>query len=169
MAQVHPGRYTAKVDGEIVVFLIGMRFNNLLKVRSWLPVFTAMPRMLAALARDPDSGLLGTRSYFLPQPLVVQYWRSFEDLSSFARSPREPHLGAWRKFNRVVGASGAVGIWHETYRVPAGSLECIYSNMPVSGLAAATSHVPVRSGRQSAAARIGAAAADEPVLPPPAQ
>ena len=31
---VHPGRFTADIEGDFVVFLIGMRFNRPLKVRS---------------------------------------------------------------------------------------------------------------------------------------
>jgi hypothetical protein len=61
----------------------------------------------------------------------------------FAGNPDDPHLEAWRCFNRAVGTGGDVGIWHETYRVPAGGYECVYNNMPAFGLAAATAHVPV--------------------------
>jgi len=167
MTQIHPGRYTAEADGEIVVFLIGMRINKLRKIRAWLPVLLAMPKMLAELQRDPDSGLLGARTYLGPHPLVVQYWRSFDDLARFARASDAPHLAAWRRFNRAVGGPADVGIWHETYVVPAGSAECVYANMPAFGLAAATRHVPVTSGRHTAAARIGASATDEPAVPPP--
>jgi len=45
---------------------------------------------------------------------LVQYWRSFEQLEQFARSPAATHLEAWKRFNRAVGADGSVGIWHET-------------------------------------------------------
>lgn len=41
-----------------VVFLIGMRINSLWRVRAWLPVFIAMPRMLRELYRQPEPGLL---------------------------------------------------------------------------------------------------------------
>jgi hypothetical protein len=165
MAEIYPGRYTAEVDGEVVVFLIGMRINKLRKISTWLPVLLAMPKMLAVLQRDPDSGLLGARTYLGPSPLVVQYWRSFEDLARFSRDSTAPHLAAWRKFNRAVGASGDVGIWHETYLVPGSSVECIYANMPVFGLAKATRHVPVRRGRDTASARIGKTADDNPAVP----
>jgi Monooxygenase af470-like len=40
---VNRGRFTARVDGEFVVFLIGMRINRPWKVRQWLPVARAMP------------------------------------------------------------------------------------------------------------------------------
>jgi hypothetical protein len=43
--EVRPGRYTADIEGDFVVFLIGMRFNHPLRIRKWLPVATAMPRM----------------------------------------------------------------------------------------------------------------------------
>ena len=38
MAHINKGRFTADVsglDGEVVVFLIGMRINRPLKVRAW--------------------------------------------------------------------------------------------------------------------------------------
>ena len=38
-----------------------MRVNQPWRPDLWLPVFTAMPRMLAELAADPDSGMLGYR------------------------------------------------------------------------------------------------------------
>jgi hypothetical protein len=62
MATIHPGRYTAEIEGDFVVFLIGMRLNRPWKVHRWLPVFAAMPRMLRELARDPERGLLGAAS-----------------------------------------------------------------------------------------------------------
>ena len=52
-------RVTADIEGEFVVFRIGMRINKLWKVHKWAPVFVAMPRMLRELEADPDSGLLG--------------------------------------------------------------------------------------------------------------
>lgn len=78
----------------------------------------------------------------------------------------DPHLEPWRAFNRKVGESGDVGIWHETYRVRTTDIETIYGNMPPRGLAAAVGAVPVRRGRDSAGARIGARTEDDPALPP---
>ena len=46
MKKVIDKRMTAEVDGEFVVFLIGMRINKPWKVHKWLPVFLAMPKML---------------------------------------------------------------------------------------------------------------------------
>ncbi len=154
MAKVIPGRFTADVDDAFVVFLIGMRVNKLWKIHRWLPVARAMPKMLRYLATHPEKGLLGFRSYFVPAPVVIQYWRSFADLEAFARDADDPHLEPWRRYVRAVGTSGDVGIWHETFKVSRNSYEAVYANMPVFGLAQATAHVPVGSKGDSAAARI---------------
>ena len=50
---------------------------------------------------------------------------------------------------------GSVGIFHETYLIPAGQYECVYGNMPVFGLAAATQHVPARGRMETARRRLG--------------
>ncbi len=165
-APIYPGRFTAEMPDDFVVFLIGMRVNRPLRVRKWFPVFTAMPRMLRWLDQHPEAGLLKWHNAWLHGPAIVQYWRSFDDLARFARAPQEPHLPAWRLFNQAVHGSGEVGIWHETYRIRAGEYECIYGNMPRVGLAAVGGHRPVGSTGQSAARRIGATAVDEPALAP---
>jgi hypothetical protein len=168
MARVQQGRYTADLSSlgeEVVVFLIGMRINKPWKVHAWWPVFAAMPKMLKYLAEHPEKGLLGYHQALVPAPIVVQYWRSFDDLARFARDKDDPHLEPWRQFNRRVGRNGDVGIWHETYHVSTANIETIYGNMPSFGLAAATASAPVRPGRESAAVRIGATQVDEPALP----
>jgi len=163
MAPVIPGRHTAAVEGEFVVFLIGMRFNKFWMVHKWLPVAMAMGPMLTALLKDRSKGLLGFRVLpGLRGITLIQYWRSFEQLERFARGKDDAHLQAWRRFNQLVGTGGDVGIWHETYRVEAGAYESIYNNMPRFGLAAAAEHVPVSRKGQSAAYRLGVAGIDQP-------
>jgi Domain of unknown function (DUF4188) len=156
--QIRKGRWAASHDVELVVFLIGMRINRPLKVRQWWPVFVAMPRMIKWLEQHPQAGLLHYEQAFRNplSPMIVQYWRSFEDLERFARSPDAPHLDAWRRFNATVRDTGDVGIWHETYRVAAGASESIFGNMPASGLGRAGSLRPVGSTAATAAKRIGA-------------
>lgn len=159
MAKVHKGRYTAHIDGEFVVFLIGMRFNKLWKIHRWLPVFVAMPKMLRVLQKHPDRGLLAVRSMWAGRTITsVQYWRSFDHLERFARDADDPHLEAWRRFNQKIGASGDVGVFHETFTVKPGGYECIYSNMPTFGLAAASTHMPVAAARDAARQRMTATA-----------
>ncbi|KAA0024368.1 DUF4188 domain-containing protein [Antrihabitans cavernicola] len=143
-----------------------MRLNNPMKVRQWWPVAVAMPKMLRVLDQHPEIGCLGYQQWFGRTTLLVQYWRDFDSLNRFARDKDLPHLEPWRKFNRAVRDSGEVGIWHETYKVRANEYEAIYGNMPVFGLAAAGGHGPVRNRGQSAATRIDATVADEPVVEP---
>lgn len=153
---MHPGRFTAEIEGDFVVFIIGMRVNKPWKLHKWLPVAAAMPRMLRYLDKHPQDGLLGYRSAGgVRTPTLIQYWKSFEDLDRFARNPDAPHLAPWRSFTKRIGSSGDVGIWHETYKVRAGEYEAVYGNMPEFGLAKATKHVPVGKKGDSAAARIG--------------
>jgi len=97
----------------------------------------------------------------------VHYWRSFEQLDGFARDSDLLHLPAWREWNRSARASGAVGIWHETYKVHAGEYEAIYGNMTRTGLEAAADHVPLSAKGRTAARRIGAAEEDMPTVPYP--
>jgi hypothetical protein len=72
MATIHQGRYSAEIEGDFVVFLIGMRLNRPWKVHHWWPVFTAMPRMLRELRRHPEQGLLGARLALIGGRAVVQ-------------------------------------------------------------------------------------------------
>ena len=151
----HRGRFSAEIDGDFVVLLIGMRFVKPWRVDKWAPIAMAFNRMTAEIGRHPELGCLGIEQAFGRTTISVQYWRSFEALESFARSKELPHLPAWQRFNRVVRDSGDVGVWHETYLVRAGEYETVYTNMPVFGLAAAGSHVPVAKRGDSAAARLG--------------
>ena len=157
MTRVIPGRMTADIDGDFVVFLIGMRFNKPWKIHKWWGAFTAMPRMLRELSRDTGSGLLGYRLRLgSPRDFeVIQYWESPEKLLGYAAAPEKQHRPAWTAFNRHARAGrGHVGIWHETYVLPRGGHECIYADMPPYGLAAATAVVPVARRGERAAERL---------------
>jgi len=156
VAKVMPGRYTAEIDEPFVVFLIGMRINKLFAFREWIPVARAMGPMLSTLYQHPEKGFLGGEFFWnLHGPVLIQYWRSFEDLEKFARDKSDPHLGAWRQFNKAIGSDGSVGIWHETYLVEPGKYEAVYGNMPVFGLASATNHVSAVGRRETARRRLG--------------
>jgi hypothetical protein len=152
MAQIFPGRHSARIEGDFVIFLIGMRLNRPWRIRH-LPWFmTTMPKMLKELEADPDAGLLGYQQAVLFGGLgVVQYWRSFDHLERYARSADSAHLPAWSEFNKRIRASGDIGIWHETYKVRAGDYEAIYGNMPRVGLGAFAEHHAL--GTTSTAAR----------------
>lgn len=129
-------RLTSRLDDGFVVFLIGMRINAWWKPWRWMPVAAAMPRMVAELSKKPELGFLGAESWFGRTTLMLQYWRSKDQLLAFASDRKSTHFPAWGAFYKAVGTGGDVGIWHETYIVQPGSYENIYVNMPRFGLGA---------------------------------
>jgi hypothetical protein len=135
---VQGGQVVADVgEHDPVVFVIGMRINRWRRVRTWWPVFTGMPKMLAELQRT-DAGLMGFQSSWAGRTfLTVQYWRSAEELGAYARDTSFKHAAAWAAFNKRAAATGDVGIYHETYVVPKDRVETVYGNMPTFGLAKA--------------------------------
>ena len=155
MAKVEQQRVAAPNDHEVVVFLIGMRFNKPWKIRQWLQVGTAMPRMLRELEANPELGMLHYEQWFGRTTILVQYWQSMEKLMRYSTSRDAEHLPAWVKFNRTIGSNGDVGIWHETYKVPAKHYECIYNNMPAFGLRKALGRLEATGEHHSALDRLG--------------
>jgi hypothetical protein len=155
MSAIIDRRVTARMDGDFVVFLIGMRINKLWKVHKWLPMFGAMPRMLKELeAAPPEVGFLGHNGLNLRA--IVQYWRSFDHLERYARAPDKHHWPAWVDFNRrMKNSRGDVGIWHETYIVRAGEYETVYSGTPLMGLAKAGQLAAVTAETEGARDRLG--------------
>ena len=157
MAETINRRVTAQIEGDFVVFLIGMRINKVWKVGTWWPVAMAMPKMLQELSRKPEVGLLGHESFFgFPLTVMVQYWRSFDHLEAYARNRDAAHWPAWVDFNKKIASNGDVGIWHETYLVKAGQYETVYTNMPAFGLGKAAELVTATGRRESARRRVGA-------------
>jgi hypothetical protein len=143
MAEIKPGRWTAEIEGDFVVFIIGARVNSrwqLFKAIADLGGRRGMNHMLKYLSQHPEKGFLGYQTLGLAN---VQYWRSFADLEAFAKDKDDPHLDAWRKFWKRVGSTDRTGIWHETYLVRDGEYEAIYGNVPPRGLGKASRLVPV--------------------------
>lgn len=154
MAKTINQRMTAKIEGDFVVFLIGMRINRFWKFHKWLPVAMAMHKMLNELSRKPESGFLGVESSGGFSPIIVQYWRSFDHLEAYAKDREGLHYPAWREFNKKIKSNGDVGIWHETYLVKDGNYECIYNNMPKRGLGKVGELIPVSGKKETAAERM---------------
>jgi Domain of unknown function (DUF4188) len=155
MPELIQERMCAEVDGDVIVFLIGVRINKLWKFWKWLPVMRAMPKMLAELAAHPELGLLSARAHLgLRNSMSVQYWKSAGHLQAFAHSSDNSHLPEWQAFNKHIGSNGDVGIWHETYVVPRGHLESVYVNMPRYGLGLVGSLHPAKGSRATAAKRL---------------
>ena len=147
-------RLTARLPGDFVVFLIGMRINKPLHVHKWWPVAAAMPRMLNELYRQPELGLLHGESWVSRTILQVQYWRSMAQLLAYASDRQAQHLPAWKAFNQSIGTDGSVGIWHETYSIAAGAHESVYVNMPPFGLGRAATLLDASGALASASGRL---------------
>jgi Domain of unknown function (DUF4188) len=147
-------RMTARMHEPFCVFLIGMRINRSWKIHKWLPVFVAMPRILAELRHQPELGFMGGHIWFGRTMFLLQYWRSFEALARYARQPDLAHLRAWGQFRQSVGNSGDVGIWHETYMISEGQYENIYHNMPPFGLGRVGQLVEVTGALGTATSRM---------------
>ena len=154
MPSVIPARMTARIEGDFVVFLIGMRVNKSWKIHRWYPVASAMPRMLREVAEGaPQNGFLGFTQLGLFA--LVQYWRDFASLEAYAQDRNHLHQPAWAAFNRAArDARGDVGIWHETYLVKAGQYESVYSGMPPMGLGIAGELLPASGHREAARGRL---------------
>ncbi|WP_426997902.1 DUF4188 domain-containing protein [Pseudarthrobacter sp. N5] len=157
MAQeIFSGRFTADLEREsVTVFLIGMRANRWWKLGTVARVAAAMPRMLRHLANNPASGMLGCEQWFGRTTVLLSYWESPEHLRKFAADSESPHLEPWRRFMKELAGRGDIGVWHETYQVPAAGVEVVYNGMPLFGLAKATTHVPIGTGSNTAKQRMG--------------
>ena len=143
MADIKQGRWTAEIEGDFVVFIIGARVNSrwhLVRTLNDLGRRRGMNHMLKYLTEHPEKGLLGYQALGFAN---VQYWRSFEHLEAFAKDTDDPHLEVWRKYWKRVGKTGRSGIWHETFLVRDGEYEAIYGNTPPRGLGKAGRLVPV--------------------------
>ncbi len=159
MKRILNGRYTAVTNESFVVFLVGMRINQFWAFHKWMPVARAMSRMLIELQKNPTKGLLSTQTRFTWREIIVtQYWDSYDQLEEYARTPGNEHLPAWKSYNKCVAAAGnSVGIWHETFLIAPKQYECVYVNMPVTGLANSktTEVVKAIGARETSRLRLG--------------
>ncbi|KAI8579809.1 hypothetical protein K450DRAFT_240417 [Umbelopsis ramanniana AG] len=136
-----PFRVAPVIKGDFCVFLIGFRVNGFARGgdSGWLG--QAMSDMLAELQDQPELGCMNCDSYVSPNPLggstflLVQYWRSYEQLVNYARGQDLKHYPAWMRVMKESKSNGALGgIWHETFKVRDGEYEGIYVNTPPFGL-----------------------------------
>ncbi|WP_324827952.1 DUF4188 domain-containing protein [Qipengyuania zhejiangensis] len=154
--KVNSGRFTADHRGPLVVFVIGMRINRFLKPGKWVPVARSMRPMIEELSANPQSGFLGAETMIqgLRTIMLLQYWKDFGSLEAYARDRDQKHLPAWTAFNKAIGSNGTVGIFHETYTVPAGGYETVYGNMPDWGLGKVAGLTPAVGSRNEARSRM---------------
>ena len=151
---IYKQRMTAKMEGDFVVFLIGMRINKPLMVHRIVPVFAAMPKMLKELYTQPELGFIHHEMWFSRTIILLQYWRSIEQLLDYAKRKDSAHLPAWKAFNNSIGTDSTVGIWHETYKAGKGIYENVDVNMPAFGLGKAAALVEAKEDLESAKDRL---------------
>ena len=157
MAKVFTGRYSADVEGDFVVFLIGMRINKPWDVRGWWHTFVVdAPDDQGARGEPRARPDLGAPGWF-GGPAVVQYWRSLRAARPL-RAQRGPAATSprGRSGTRPRGRPARSASGTRPTRCARASTRSIYGNMPRHGLATATAHVPVTAKGRSAARRIGA-------------
>lgn len=154
--EINIGRWTAQIDGDFVVFLIGADLRDPEQTGPAGDLLAAMIDMLVELEADPSIGLLGYQVFGAIGGVIVQYWRSFEALEAYAKNPSAKHAPVWREWNRLAEdeRSGG-GIWHVTFPVSAGRYEAVYQNMPVTGLQKAGRPLSVTEARATARQRLG--------------
>lgn len=151
MTQIVQGRKTVHNRDPLVVFLIGARINKWWLLPLSLPILAKMRAMQKELLADPGSGLLAIQSLGFAD---VQYWRSSEDLMRYANDKKKEHQPAAKRYFQKLFRNVSVGIWHETYLVPAGQYECIYTNMPRFGLGKVGTLVDAEGELSTAARRL---------------
>lgn len=152
-------RVAPVIEGDFVVFLIGARVNDFSRNTGGNWIGDAMSAMLKELQDAPELGCLNADSYVTTNPvggstfLLIQYWRSYEQLADYARGKDNEHYPAWMRIIKHAREGGAqAGIWHETFKVRAGEYEGIYINTPPFGLGKvglvpAVGHMATSKGR----------------------
>jgi len=155
MAEINRNKMTVEMEGEFVVFLLGIRINKFWKFHKWLPVYLAMNRMIGELQKNPDYGFLGFEKWYGRTILLVQYWKSVDHLLEYAQNKNAVHTPSWLNFNDNIRKSGDVGLWHETYISQKGKYECVYTNMPRFGLANIGNYILAKNQTHSARGRLG--------------
>jgi len=124
---LRPGRMAPIVEGSFVVLLIGIKPHSLLQFWKWMPIVRAMVNMGKELEQKKDSGFMGYEVFVGLQPLIIQYWRSFDHM-------RQCPAPKWVALTQKSHLEPTLGVWHETYLIRSGDYEGVYSNMPSFGL-----------------------------------
>lgn len=150
------GRHAADLEGDFVLFIIGLRLNQPWQLRRFAQVnWWTYTTVKQARARA-DLGLMHVNHGYLKGvgPFVLQFWRSWEQLEAYSHDKELLHVPSWAKYNREVRPGASVGVWHETYLVSDGAAEGVYVNMPQMMMGLAGGVRPVGSHNTSAASRM---------------
>ena len=155
--EINKGRWTAQIDGDFVVFLIGADLRDPEQAGPAGELLMAMIDMLGELEQDPTKGLLGYQVFGAIGGVIVQYWRSFEALESYAKNPDAKHAPVWRAWNRLGEDGTALGRasgMRPTRSKPAATRRSTRT-CPATGLQRAGEPVTVTEARLTARQRMG--------------
>ena len=148
----------AEGDQNHVLFLIGLEFDSLWRVGDWLPVAKAGSSMFKELDANADVGLIGRDTCLGQTTILIEYWRSLEDLQAYALDDKAGDFPAWRDFQKTTDAADSVRVWHEAYEVKQGEYTELELDLS-DGLLARSSHYgpdlkPVPSSSRSKAGKV---------------
>lgn len=134
---------TVELEQSKILFLIGLRINNIWKIHQWWRLVLAMPKILKELKQQKVAGFISGNLWYGKDILMVQYWDDFKSLEHYAKNKSKSHMPVWTYFNLKILSSADVGVWHETYEIEPGKFEAIYTNMPSFGLANAGKFIEI--------------------------
>ncbi len=151
------GRHRADLDGDVVVFAIGMKINRTWAAHRWLRPTVDSVRMWRHVQRSRPDGYLGGYLFVYARGVgMMQYWRDFETLEAFSADDDRPHVAAWRRLLAQTHNDQTFGYWHETYLATAATSETIYGSMPPFGLSEAVGATPITGRSETARGRLTA-------------
>jgi len=142
MLERNKQRLEPNIETPFVVFVIGFRINSYWKIHKWLPVLRAFKAIHKELDNKSEIGCMGFETWSGRGRLSIQYWRSYDELISYARDKSAEHFPAWFAFNSQGSGAGDVGLWHEIYTAKPGTFRAVYKNMPPFGLGKGTGIAP---------------------------
>ncbi|KAK4690657.1 ribonuclease P/MRP protein subunit POP1, partial [Lecanoromycetidae sp. Uapishka_2] len=126
-----------EADKGVVVFVVGASFNHP------FGVFAPGVKELGSRFRAMFLGKTDTMSHSTPgggrSTVTISYWKSREHLHAFAQGP--VHRDGWNWFNHIHKEYPHIGIFHETFDVPAGGWENIYNSIWPIGMGNIKYHV----------------------------
>lgn len=126
-------RYSATLDGDFVLFIVGMRINRLCAIHIWPAILLRALRIIRS-ATPGANGLLSREIVISGKGIaLITYWDDFDQWEEFGNSDNH-HRSSWKYFYERVINSKAVGLWHELYSIKQGEYQTIYMQMPPKGL-----------------------------------
>lgn len=126
-------------DEKVAVLLLGLKVNHPLGL--FAPNVKRIDEFAGEMAKEldmgaPDNGFLNQISYQTrdvkgaPEALLLSYWRSTEDIHTYANGPLHKQAVVWweKKVKENPEAMKYIGISHETFEAPRGRWEAVALN-----------------------------------------